>query len=138
MFDHLLVAVDDSEPSRRALTAARELARLASAEVRVLLVREGTSLSRGSPLWNEGHEEAAAPVDAAVAALQADGIVASGTVRDSVVGATAREFLEGAHESKASLIVMGSRGRSELADLVIGSVAHKVLHLGKLPVLVVR
>jgi nucleotide-binding universal stress UspA family protein len=33
---------------------------------------------------------------------------------------------------------MGSRGRSELAGLVLGSTAHKVIHLADRPVLVVR
>jgi nucleotide-binding universal stress UspA family protein len=38
----------------------------------------------------------------------------------------------------AQAIVMGSRGRSDLAGLVMGSVSHKVLHLAHCPVVVVR
>ena len=78
------------------------------------------------------------PLGAAVAALQAVGIEASGIVRDSITGATAREILDEAKECQASMIVMGSRGHSEFTDLVIGSVAHKVLNHGTLPVLVIR
>jgi nucleotide-binding universal stress UspA family protein len=33
---------------------------------------------------------------------------------------------------------MGSRGSSDLAGLVLGSTAHKVIHLADRPVLVVR
>jgi nucleotide-binding universal stress UspA family protein len=33
---------------------------------------------------------------------------------------------------------LGSRGHTELVGLIIGSTTHKVLHLGTLPVLVVR
>jgi nucleotide-binding universal stress UspA family protein len=33
---------------------------------------------------------------------------------------------------------MGSRGRSDLTGLVLGSTAHKVVHLSDRPVLVVR
>jgi nucleotide-binding universal stress UspA family protein len=36
------------------------------------------------------------------------------------------------------VIVMGSRGRGDLAGLVLGSTAHKVIHLADRPVLVVR
>jgi nucleotide-binding universal stress UspA family protein len=36
------------------------------------------------------------------------------------------------------VIVMGSRGRSDLTGLVLGSTAHKVIHLTDRPVLVVR
>jgi nucleotide-binding universal stress UspA family protein len=38
----------------------------------------------------------------------------------------------------ADVIVMGSRGRGDLAGLVLGSTAHKVIHLADRPVLVVR
>jgi len=46
--------------------------------------------------------------------------------------------LDEATESQASLIVIGSRGLSDLIGMVVGSTTHKVLHLGTLPVLVVR
>jgi Universal stress protein family len=36
------------------------------------------------------------------------------------------------------LIVMGSRGLSDIAGLFVGSVTHKVLQLAHVPVLVVR
>ena len=35
-------------------------------------------------------------------------------------------------------IVMGSRGRSDLAGFILGSTAHKVIHLTDRPVLIVR
>ena len=46
--------------------------------------------------------------------------------------------MQDAKKHDASVIVMGSRGRSELAGLVLGSTAHKVIHLTDRPVLVVR
>ena len=38
----------------------------------------------------------------------------------------------------ADIIVMGSRGRSGLAGFILGSTAHKVIHLTDRPVLIVR
>jgi nucleotide-binding universal stress UspA family protein len=46
--------------------------------------------------------------------------------------------LAAAREHDADVIVMGSRGRGDLAGLVLGSTAHKVIHLADRPVLVVR
>jgi nucleotide-binding universal stress UspA family protein len=46
--------------------------------------------------------------------------------------------VDAARAHDAGVIVMGSRGRSDLAGLVLGSTAHKVIHLSDRPVLVVR
>jgi len=86
----------------------------------------------------EEHDHAVALVDQAVADLSAAGVNATGTVRASLSGLVVAEILEEAEEFGASVIVMGSRGVSDLAGLLVGSTAHKVIHLGRLPVLVVR
>jgi nucleotide-binding universal stress UspA family protein len=59
-------------------------------------------------------------------------------VRDTVFGYAAREIVEDAKLHDVNLIVMGSRGRGDLVGLVLGSTAHKVIHLADRPVLVVR
>ena len=46
--------------------------------------------------------------------------------------------LEDAKSLDVGVIMMGSRGRGDLAGLVLGSTAHKVIHLADRPVLVVR
>ena len=51
---------------------------------------------------------------------------------------TAEGIIETAEDLKCDLIIMGSRGRSEIEGLLLGSVTHKVLTLAKIPVLVVR
>jgi len=55
-----------------------------------------------------------------------------------VFGYAAREIVQDAKELDVDVIVMGSRGRGDLAGLVLGSTAHKVIHLTDRPVLVVR
>jgi len=138
MFEHLLLAIDESEQSQRAVAVARDLATVTNADVQVLHVREAVSEGRGGPVWHEGPDRAASIVDGAVAQLKTAGVDATGSVRDSIRGATAQEINDAADEAQASLIIMGTRGRSELTDILIGSVAHDVLSHGMLPVLVVR
>ena len=48
------------------------------------------------------------------------------------------EIVSEAKKRGADVIVMGSRGRGDLAGLVLGSTAHKVIHLADRQVMVVR
>jgi nucleotide-binding universal stress UspA family protein len=51
---------------------------------------------------------------------------------------TPQEILRVATEVDADLIVMGTRGLTDWSGLLLGSVAHKVLHMAECPVLLVR
>jgi nucleotide-binding universal stress UspA family protein len=102
-------------------------------------VRERETVGEKGPLTSrESAQEAGADVDSAVAALTEAGINAHGVVRDTVFGRAAREIMNEAKERGADVIVMGSRGRGDLAGLVLGSTAHKVIHLADRQVMVVR
>ena len=48
------------------------------------------------------------------------------------------EIVTDAQEHGVDVIVMGSRGPGDLAGLLLGSTAHKVIHLADRPVLIVR
>ena len=130
MFEHILMAADGSEYDRKALGATKELAKLAEAPVRVVHVRQSDVL--------EEREEASHLLEGVVADLVSAGVKATGTVRSSLTAFVALEILKEAEECGASVIVMGCRGVSDLTGLFVGSTAHKVLHLGELPVLLVR
>lgn len=138
MYERLLVALDHSAASEHVLAAARDLAALSKAEVWVMHLREREVMPRTGLVPTESDDEATAGVKAAVEMLTAAGIKAHGLVDDAVFGHAARYIVEAAEEHDAGVIVMGSRGRSDLAGLVLGSTAHKVIHLSNRPVLVVR
>jgi nucleotide-binding universal stress UspA family protein len=137
MYERLLVAVDQSEVSSRVIAAARDLASLSKGKVWVLHVRE-REFGRLGLTPSELDEEAQEAVRDGVEALIQAGVDAQGEVREAVYGHAAREIVNDAREHDAGVIVMGSRGRSDLAGLVLGSTAHKVIHLSDGPVLVVR
>jgi nucleotide-binding universal stress UspA family protein len=138
MYERLLVALDHSDSSERVLTAAKDLAAMSKGEVWVIHLREREVMPRTGLVPTESDDEATAGVTAAVERLTAAGVKAHGVVDDTVFGHAARYIVDAAHEHDVGVIVMGSRGRSDLVGLVLGSTAHKVIHLSDRPVLVVR
>ncbi len=138
MYEKILVAIDHSNATESVLGAARDLASLSHGEVWVLHLREREVMPRAGLIETETSDEAQAQVDAAVDELTKAGIKAHGVVRSTIYGYAAREIAEDAKDLDVSVIVMGSRGRGDLAGLVLGSTAHKVIHLADRPVLVVR
>ena len=139
MYDKILVAVDHSEISDRAVLAARDLAVLSKGEVWVLHLREReVAVKTGVAMTAESADEANAAVSGAVEMLTQAGVKAHGDIRTTLFGYAAREIVDDAIEHDADLIVMGSRGRSNLVGFILGSTAHKVIHLTDRPVLIVR
>jgi nucleotide-binding universal stress UspA family protein len=135
----ILLAVDGSAPSERAVETTLELAPCVGAEVVVLYVRETEVVPwTAQTVELTTPDEAATLVDGVARKLKDAGVSARGEITDAVHGSAAREILRMARGEDAGMIVMGSRGLSDLAGLVMGSVTHKVLHLADRPVLVVR
>jgi nucleotide-binding universal stress UspA family protein len=138
MYEKLLVAIDHSKHTEQVLTAARDLASLSHGEAWVLHLREREVMPRTGFIDTESTDKAGAEVDAAVQEFTKAGIKAHGVVRTTIYGYAAREIVEDAKSLDVSVIIMGTRGRGDLAGLVLGSTAHKVIHLADRPVLVVR
>jgi len=138
MYDKILVAVDHSKISDRAVLAARDLALLSNGEVWVLHLREREIAVKTGLVLDETESDAHAAVAAAVDMLTEVGVKAHGEVRSTLFGYAARDIVDDAIAHDAGVIVMGSRGRSDLAGFILGSTAHKVIHLTDRPVLIVR
>ena len=138
MYEKLLVAVDQSEYSDRAVDVARDLARLSGAEVLVLHVKKLLLGVSGDHFDVEEESEVMKLLDKDAHRFEEIRVPVSVQVRTAEVGRTAHQIVEAATEFGADAIVMGSRGRSALSALVLGSVAQGVLHLAKKRVLVVH
>jgi nucleotide-binding universal stress UspA family protein len=137
MFDKMLLAVDGSEPSKRAVHMTAELALKLGAEVVVLHVQERMA-GRAGAFDLEITEEAADLLDEAMAELKDAGVSVASELQRGIYGHAARVIVEVAESSGADLIVMGSRGLTEFGAMFLGSVTHKVLHIGDRAVLVVH
>lgn len=128
-----LVAVDGSEGSLRAAAMA---ARLIAAETRAgvdlvhvhpWLVKEAAEVELARRGWH---------ASAAARALMDDaGIAWRLHVR---MGEAAEEIVALARELGSRGIAIGSHGLTATESLFLGSVAYKVVHLGRVPVLIVR
>jgi nucleotide-binding universal stress UspA family protein len=127
----VLVAVDGSSASDRALAEAGEVAESFGASVVVLHVRQVTGAEGVAVV--EPADEARVIVDRGLAALQQRGIRTTEevVVDHSVADAIARA----AERQAASLVVLGSRRPSSVGGLLLGSVAHEAIHLLRRPVL---
>jgi nucleotide-binding universal stress UspA family protein len=138
MYERILAAIDHSEISDRVLAAARDLALLAKGQVWVLHLQEREVIPRMGLVRTESDQAVEDEVTAAVEKLTKEGVTAHGIIRDTIYGHAAKEIMADAKEHDTGVIVMGSRGRGDLTGAILGSTAHKVIHLSDRPVLVVR
>jgi nucleotide-binding universal stress UspA family protein len=137
MFQRILLAVDGSEHSGKAVPVAADLAYRYGGEVLVFHAREH-ELAWGVDVDVETPGEAMDLVDGVVRQLKDAGVNVRGEIVRVPVGHTPRAILDASHDEGVDLIVMGTRGLSEWNRILLGSVAQKVVHLAEVPVLVVR
>jgi len=135
MFKHVLVALDASAYSQTALPTAIEVAKKFRADLFVVHVAEH---DRGRVAVYESPAEATKLVADAVKTARQAGIAATGEVFDVAAGHVAKAIIETGVANEVDLIVMGSRGLSDVQGLLLGSVTHKVIQLAQVPVLVAR
>ena len=138
----ILVAIDGSEYSSRALRYAGRLAKqLAEApRIHALFVDQPLLRSVAADLGTERvaryHADNAKPAFAqARRALGRAGLAFEEHLR---VGDPAEVILKVAKSEKCDLVIMGSHGRSALKSLLLGSVTSKVLGHGPVPLTIVR
>lgn len=128
--NRVLVAVDGSPCSLRALEQAQKLAGSLRAELFLYrAVKMPWDGSNPDPLMQEAEEEMAK-----LAALYPN---SKAEVRVYPTDHSP-QVVERAEELKADLIVLGSHGRRGLQHLLMGSVAEHVVHTARCPVMVVH
>lgn len=137
--DRILVPVDGSEYSHKAVDYAAEFASMVGASVVLLTCRlEVTSL-----LSKDLYEKAITDLDLHAAELLAPYkeifSKAHIEVTDLVLGGTPEDTILNVSKSEdCDMIIMGSRGYSDIKGLFLGSTTHRVLQLAECPVTVIR
>lgn len=137
-----LVPVDGSECSLRAVSYLIRLAKCREVvEIQVLNVREPADaweirrFLNAEEIAELQQREGEVDLSEASARLDAAGIAYNAQV---LVGPVAPTIARFASEQGCDGIMMGTHGRGGLADLFLGSVAAKVIHLTSLPVTLIK
>jgi len=134
-----LVPLDFSESSDAALAFAVGLAKTIGARLELfhayhLPIGVDYDLSLPVELLPRVRDAAAARLDEAAAKVRAEGVEARGHVAE---GVASQAICDAAKRLGADLIVMGTRGRSGLEHVLLGSVAEHTLRIAPCPVITV-
>ncbi len=148
MYRRILVAVDGSETSNKAIAAALEMASYSGGRsvVRLLHVVDEMAYFTGlDPYAGQSYSvisvmrEAGEKILAdALAIVQSAGVQADTVLIDRLGAHLAETVAEQAKEWDASLIVVGTHGRKGIGRLLMGSGAEQIIRLATCPVLVIR
>jgi nucleotide-binding universal stress UspA family protein len=138
MFGTILLAVDGSPYAQRAAELARRLAAGGGDDVVVLHVTESMPIHGGTTVELDLDREGLEAARRLGRELEQAGVPTKVELVRGFAGHVAKLIVEAARDHGAGVIVVGSRGRGELSALLLGSVAHQVIHLADRPVLVTR
>jgi nucleotide-binding universal stress UspA family protein len=149
LIKNILVAVDGSENSERALNFALDLADRYNAPLTVLNVSEspaigavpleptsisGDTLALFSKELRVLHEDILKKAVAHAKELNPK-VEVSSKLRE---GDPASEIVAEAKESGFDVVVVGHRGASRVKEIFLGNISEKVSHLAPCPVIIVR
>lgn len=144
MFSRILVAVDGSPFAERALAQAVDLSKKYEAKlviVHVVLRRfYAVTPSEAGVLATTVFVKEMESEGKKIIAKAEEVVKAAGVEYECklVQGVPADEIVRLAQTEKIDLIVMGSRGLTEVRAFLLGSVSDKVTHHAKCPILVVK
>ncbi len=138
MFGSIVLGVDESNHAMRTIETVRRMAKQSGDHVIVVHIQAFGTYGRGRPMPDEDVSHATEFVEGVVKDLADDGVDAEGMVASADKSRIGQSLLDIAKERGAGLVAVGTRGRAEATTLVLGSVAHDVIHGSDVPVLVVR
>jgi len=139
----ILIAVDGSEAADRAIEAVGHMAR-SSLELEVTLLCVSPE-----PLFYGSYTAATLQKIEDEQVIQQNAILAKALERARAAGLTvaepgraygviANEIVRTAKDRKVDQIAMGTRGMGAVGNMLLGSVAQRVLHQSPVPVLLVK
>lgn len=144
MYKNILVAIDGSETSARALHAAITLAKEQSARVRLVHVIDEFPFTTPDTGWVDDvrlgeilFKAGQAILDEARAQVQKAGLEVETALPQNLSQRIATVIVDEAKRWPADLIVAGTHGRHGIEHLVLGSVAEGVARAASMPVLLI-
>jgi len=144
LFARILVPVDGSAQSRRAIDLALDVAQAVGSQLcfvnvvdrsRISVECSNVPFADPTPLLEQATADAEDILAQAAACATAVGLSARTTLSE---GAPVDAICKLAHDEGSELIVMGSHGRRGFDRFVVGSTTEGVMRASSVPVLVVR
>ncbi|MGE4244063.1 universal stress protein [Ramlibacter sp.] len=141
-YRRILVPVDGSRTSNKALVAALELARERGGSVRVVHALDELALVAGleysAVVMQAAREQADKALDDALAIVKAAGVEGDSRLIDAPGQRLGEAVAAEAAAWKADLVVVGTHGRRGIGRILLGSGAESVIRMSAVPVLVIR
>lgn len=141
MYNRILVAIDGSKMSNKALKAALQIARERYSKVGVIHVEKNVMISENmttdsiDEIYSKINNEADSLFNEARSLAESEELEID---THYVMGDPAVQIVKTAEQGNYQLIVMGSRGLGAIKGIVMGSVSYKVLQLSQCPVLIIK
>lgn len=142
MYKRILIPVDGSATSKKALTAALQLAREGGGRLRLLHSVDELAYLSGFEYSGDvirvARDNAAKVLDDASAMVKAAGVEVDQILVDQPGQRLGETVSEAARSWDADLIVVGTHGRRGFSRMFMGSGAEQVIRVATVPVLVIR
>lgn len=137
MFRTILIATDGSADGDRAFALARSMAVEAGSRLVVVYIAEIVPGKGGMYPLHVNEDQVRASIEALARKARADGVNSEAITETSRMGGPAHGIAEVARSVDADVIVVGTRGRTPVSEVVLGSVPIRLLQVAHRPVLIV-
>lgn len=142
MFKRIIVPVDGSDTSTKALVAALQLARDTGGRVRLLHALDElayvSGYDYGADLMKIAREQANKVLSDALEVAKASGVPADTKLVEAPGQRLGEVVADAALGWEADLVVVGTHGRRGLGRVLLGSGAEQVIRCAPVPVLTIR
>ncbi len=141
-YKRILVPIDGSETSTKALVAALQMARDSGGQVRLIHSVDELAYVSGfeysGNLVEIARDYATKLLDDGLAVARSAGVEADTKLIDFPGQRLGETVMDEAREWNADLIVVGTHGRRGIGRILLGSGAEQILRMSPVPVLVIR
>lgn len=142
MYKRILVPVDGSETSNRAVVAALQMARENGGRVRLLHALDELAYLSGyeysADLLKAARDQGSRVLEDAQVMARSASVPADGKLVETAGRRLGELVAEEARNWEADLVVVGTHGRRGISRILLGSGAEQVLRMAPVPVLAVR
>jgi nucleotide-binding universal stress UspA family protein len=142
MYKRILIPVDGSETSNRAVVAALQMARENGGRIRLVHALDELAYLSGyeysADLLKAARDQGSQVLEDAQVMARSAGVPADGKLVETAGRRLGELVAEEARNWEADLVVVGTHGRRGMSRILLGSGAEQVLRLAPVPVLAVR